>query len=255
MKRSTISQNKWIKFAAILFWIAAWHIFSVAVGQKLLVASPLDTLRALGALVQTPEFYATIGRSLGRIGLGFVLAFVAAAFMAAVAARLEWMRILLDPLMRTVRAVPVASFVIIVLMWARSASLSTVIAFLMVWPVMYESILTGLRSRDVRLEEMAQVFRVPALRRFRLITLPLLSPHMRSGVKVSLGLCWKAGVAAEVIGQPQGTIGAELYLAKVFFATPELFAWTICIVLASAVLEKLLLLAYDRAMARIGGRV
>lgn len=255
MKRSTISQNKPMKIAAILFWIAAWHILSVAVGQKLLVASPADTLQALWGLLQTGGFYRTLACSLGRIGLGFLLAFIAAAGMAALSARFEWVRILLDPLMRTVRAVPVASFVIIVLMWARSSRLSTVIAFLMVWPVMYESILTGLLSRDAGLDEMAQVYRVPALRRFRLITLPLLSPHMRSGVKVSLGLCWKAGVAAEVIGQPQGTIGAELYMAKVFFATPELFAWTICIVLLSAALEKLLLLAYDRAMLRIGGRI
>lgn len=250
-------QNKqnWMKTAAILFWIAVWHIASVAVGQKLLLASPLETLRALWTLMHTANFYAAIGCSLARIGLGFVLAFIAAAAMAGVAVRCKPLQILFEPLMRTVRAVPVASFVILVLMWARSSRLSTVIAFLMVWPVLYESLLTGLRGCDVQLAEMAQVYRVPKLRRFRLISLPLLAPHLRSGLKVSLGLCWKAGVAAEVIGQPQGTIGAELYLAKVFFATPDLFAWTICIVLVSAALEKLILRGYDAAVRRIGGRV
>ena len=250
-----LNKPKIMKTAAILFWIAVWHIASVAVGQKLLLASPLETLQALGRLMQSGGFYAAIGHSLGRIGLGFALAFIAAAVMAGFAARWNGLRILLEPLMRSVRAVPVASFVILVLMWARSSRLSTVIAFLMVWPVLYESLLTGLRSRDRQLEEMAQVYRVPKLRRFRLITLPLLVPHLRSGLKVSLGLCWKAGVAAEVIGQPKGTIGAELYLAKVFFATPDLFAWTICIILLSAALEKLILWCYDAAARRIGGRV
>lgn len=250
-----LNKQNMMKTAAILFWIAVWHIASVAVGQKLLLASPLDTLRALVGLMQDGAFYAAIGNSLGRIGLGFALAFAAAAVMAGFAVRWKMLRILLSPLMRSIRAVPVASFVILALMWASSKRLSTVIAFLMVWPVLYESLLAGLSSRDRQLEEMARVYRVPKLRQFRLISLPLLAPHLRSGLKVSLGLCWKAGVAAEVIGQPQGTIGAELYMAKVFFATPELFAWTICIVLVSSALERLILRGYDAAVRRIGGRV
>lgn len=249
------NNDKIKRIAAVLFWIAAWHIASRIVDQKLLLASPVETLQALWGLMHTANFYSAVLRSLSRIGGGFLLAFAAAAGMAAVAARVSLVRILLDPLMRTVRAVPVASFVILVLLWARSGALSVVIAFLMVCPVLYESILTGLCSRDTALEEMAQVFAVPKLRRFRLIALPLLSPHLRSGLKVSLGLCWKSGVAAEVIGQPAGAIGTELYMAKVFFATPELFAWTVCIVLLSAGLEKLIMKTYDWLIRRIGGRV
>lgn len=241
--------------AAVLFWIAAWHIVSGIVNQKLLLASPLETLQALLHMMQTADFYSAILRSLGRIGSGFVLAFVAAALMAAASARIGLVRTLLEPLMRTARAVPVASFVILVLLWARSASLSIVISFLMVWPVLYESILAGLLCRDRELDEMAQVYAVPGMRRFRLIALPQLSPHLRSGLKVSLGLCWKSGIAAEVIGQPAGTIGTELYMAKVFFATPELFAWTMTIVLMSAVLERVIMFLYDVTVCRMGGRV
>lgn len=247
--------NKWIKIAAILFWIAVWHIASVLVGQKLLLSSPLETIRALIMLLQTGGFYAAVVRSLLRIGGGFLLGFGFAAVMAPAAVRFQAIRILLEPLMRTIRAVPVASFVILILLWARSEYLSVIISFLMVLPVLYESLLAGLDSRNKSLEEMAAVFRVPRIRRFRLILLPLLAPHLRSGLKVSLGLCWKAGVAAEVIGQPAGAIGTELYMAKVFFATPELFAWTFCIVVISGGLEKLLMWLFDAAMHRMGGRV
>lgn len=249
------NQSKIKTIAAVLFWIAAWHIVSVIVDQKLLLASPAETLRALGGLMQSADFYSAILRSLGRIGAGFALAFAAAAVMAFAASKSAFVRLLLEPLMRTVRAVPVASFVIFVLLWAKTSTLSVVISFLMVWPVLYESILSGLMCRNTELEEMGRVFEVPPLRRFRLIAIPLLAPHLRSGLKVSLGLCWKAGIAAEVIGQPAGAIGTELYMAKVFFATPELFAWTICIVLLSTGLEKLLMGMYDWAIVRIGGRV
>lgn len=256
MKRSIIARinenaTRIMKIAAILFWIAAWHIASQLVQQKLLLASPMDTLHALLEMLRSWGFYGTVGQSLSRIALGFALGFAVSAALALAASRARWVRYLLEPPMKAARAVPVASFVIIVLIWVRSRYLSVVISFLMVAPVLYESLLTGLLQRDARLEEMAQVFRVPPMRRFRLIEAPQLAPHLRSGLKLSMGLCWKAGIAAEVIGQPQGSIGSALYQAKVFFATPELFAWTICIVLVSAALEKLVLWLFDRTLDRL----
>lgn len=255
MKRSITARTteKIMKAAAILFWIAVWHVANMVVGQKLLLASPWDTLMALTGLLCSGAFYGAIAQSLGRIALGFVLGLLLASLLALGASCWRALRLLLEPLMRAVRAIPVASFVIIVLIWVRSSRLSVLISLLMVWPVLYENILTGLMGRDAQLEEMAKVFRVPMSRRFRRIRLPLLAPHLRSGLKLSMGLCWKAGIAAEVIGQPQGSIGSELYQAKVFFATPELFAWTICIVCVSAALEKLVLALYDRAMERLTG--
>lgn len=255
MKRSITARTteKIMKAAAILFWIAVWHVASMVVGQKLLLASPSDTLRALMELLRSGAFYCAIAQSLLRIALGFILGLLLASLLALGASRRRGLRLLLEPLMRAVRAVPVASFVIIVLIWVRSSRLSVVISLLMIWPVLYENILTGLTCRDAQLEEMAKVFRVPMARRFRRIGLPLLAPHLRSGLKLSMGLCWKAGIAAEVIGQPQGSIGSALYQAKVFFATPELFAWTICIVCVSTALEKLVLMLYDRAMERLTG--
>ena len=75
---------------------------------------------------------------------------------------------------------------------------------------------------------------MPFARRLRGIYLPAVLPHFRSAASLGLGLCWKSGVAAEVIGIPGGSIGEKLYKAKVYLATPDLFAWTVAIVLLSA---------------------
>ena len=45
-------------------------------------------------------------------------------------------------------------------------------------------------------------------------------------------------MAAEVIGVPDGSIGEKLYHAKIYLNTPELFAWTVVIVMISFVFEK-----------------
>ena len=99
--------------------------------------------------------------------------------------------------------------------------------------------------------EMAQVFRLSPARRVRYLYLPQVMPYFRSGCTVALGLCWKAGIAAEVIGIPKGSIGEHLQQAKVYLDIPDLFAWTLVIVLASLAFEKLVLAALNAAARRL----
>ena len=161
--------------------------------------------------------------------------------------------VLLAPVLQLVKATPVASFIILALVWVRGASLSVLISFLMVLPVLYGAVRTGIGSVDVQLLEMAKVFRLPLGRRLRAIWLPAVLPAFRQGCSVALGICWKSGVAAEVIGLPDGSIGDALYRAKITLSTGELFAWTFVIILLSAVFEKLFLALLDRAVARVLG--
>ena len=99
--------------------------------------------------------------------------------------------------------------------------------------------------------EMARVFRIPLLRRIRCIALPQVAPYFRAGCALGLGLCWKAGVAAEVIGMPVPSIGERLQQAKVYLDTPELFAWTLVIVLISVGFEKLFMAALGALERRL----
>ena len=137
-------------------------------------------------------------------------------------------------------------------MWLPSRGLAFFISALMVFPPVYLNVLEGVRHADASLLEMARVFRVPFSRTLRGIYLPQVLPYFRSAVSVALGLCWKAGTAAEVIGLSGGTIGERLYTAKVYFQTPDLFAWTAVIVLLSVGFEKLFLLAVDSLAERVG---
>ena len=134
------------------------------------------------------------------------------------------------------------------LVWVPSRNLSVVISFLMVAPIVYQNVLGGISNMDHKLTEMADVFQVPFARRLRYLYLPQVAPFFRSACAVGLGLCWKSGVAAEVIGLPDGSIGERLYEAKVYLDTPDLFAWTLVIVLVSIAFEKLFLFLLDRAL-------
>ena len=131
-----------------------------------------------------------------------------------------------------------ASFTILALLWVSGRNLSVLIAFLMALPVLYAGILSGLRAADPDLLEMARVFRLSPLRRLRFLYLPALWPQLTAACPVAMGLCWKAGAAAEVIGIPAGSLGERLQQAKVYLDTADLFAYTLTIVLLSLCFER-----------------
>ena len=242
---------------AVAFWLLVWQGASMALAAlwpngHLLLASPISAALRLGALAVPAAFWRAIGWSALRIIGGFLLSCCAASLLAVPASRWRWVQELLSPLVAVVKAVPVASFIILALVWLDSRSLSCFIAFLMVFPPVYLGVLEGIRQTDGKLLEMAKVFRVPLGRQVRAIYLPAVLPHFRTAVSLGLGLCWKAGIAAEVIGLPGGSLGERLYSAKVYFQTPDLFAWTAVIVAVSVVFEKLFLALVDALAGKAG---
>ena len=210
----------------------------MALGQEFLLASPVSAAARLFVLARTAAFWGTVGYSTLRILGGFLLACAGGVVCAALAVRFRRVRELIAPLVAAVKAIPVASFIIVMLIWVPPRDLSLLTAFLMVFPPVYLNLLEGMTQTDPKLLEMAQVFRVPLLRRIKGIYVPQTLPYFRSACSLALGLCWKAGVAAEVIGLPTGSLGERLYTAKIYLETPDLFAWTATIVAVSVLFEK-----------------
>lgn len=240
-----------IRVWSVLLWLGIWQLVAMTLGQDILLVSPLSVMVRLFELVQTSSFWRSIAYSFTRIAGGFFLATLMGVLFAIFSYRYIWVEELLAPPMQTIKATPVASFVILTLVWISPQNLSVFIALLMVLPIMYTNVLMGIRSTDEKLLEMAQVFRVPTYRRIRYIYLSQVLPFFRSACSVGLGLGWKAGIAAEVIGLPQGSIGEMLYQAKIYLDTPDMFAWTLVIIIISVWFEKIVLILLDRAMLKM----
>jgi NitT/TauT family transport system permease protein len=233
------------------FWLAVWQVAAVLVHQDLLLVTPGAVLVRLVELVVTGGFWATVWHSFARIVAGFVLAALGGVLGAALAATSRVVDALATPLIAAVRSTPVVSFIILVLMWADSGRLATIISFTMVLPVIYTNVLDGIRHRDRALLEVGTVFEVPLLRRLPAVDVPAVLPFFIAACKIGVGLAWKSGIAAEVIGLPRGSIGERLYQAKIFLSTADLFAWTAVIIALSFLVERLTVLLLARWQARL----
>ena len=242
-----------VRLFAIAFWLIVWHVGSVRLGQSIILVSPVEAVRTLIEMMGTADFYLSVFGSLGRILIGFALGVLLGTALAALSYVIPLIAALLGPLMQTIKATPVASFVILALIFISSRYLSVLMGFLMVLPLIYTNVLTGLKNTDRKLIEMAKVFKMSVGARIRAIYIPAAYPHFLSACALSLGMSWKAGIAAEVIGLPDQSIGEALYQAKIFFSTPELFAWTLAIILLSVGLEQTVMGAVRAINRRLDG--
>lgn len=228
-----------LRLGAVAVWLLLWQLASMAVGLPLLLPSPLAVLLRLGQLCTGADFWLTVASSLLRILLGFLLGVLFGTALAGLCWRFRLIDVLARPLLGVLKSTPVASFIIPALVWVKTTWLATVISFIMVLPLIYANVREGIDSADRQLLEMAQVFRLSRRKTFRYCYLPAILPFFLSAISSALGFAWKSGIAAEVLGRPARAIGSQIYDSKIYLETPDLFAWTLVVILLSVLLERL----------------
>jgi len=251
--RNSISSRKTgkIKLWSIIFWLLVWQGLSVYIGREILLASPFSVLNRLMQLVQQLSFWTSILFSLQRIITGFFLATFVGVSLATLAARFKRIEELLEPIVLFIKATPVASIIILLLIWFSSGNLAIIVSFLMVMPIMYTNVLSGIKNTDTKLLEMAEVFSMSRRRKIIYIYLFQVLPFFKAACLLGLSLSWKSGIAAEIIGIPRGSIGANLHQARIFLATPDIFAWTLTIILMSTLFERIFMFLLTKAINRL----
>jgi NitT/TauT family transport system permease protein len=242
MGNKTPLKNLFVKIAVAVLWIAIWQIAAVLIGNSLVLVGPAQALSALAAMMIQASFWQSVWGSLYRITLGFLTAAITAICLGTFSYKVKIIKEILSLPMTIFKTVPVASLIILMLISLQSrGSLTSIICFMMSLPVMYANILAGLHSIDPKMLEMAQIFGMSRAKKFAYLYTYKVIPFFTTGSKVALGLSWKAGVAAELIGLVQNTIGNELYLAKLYLMMDQVFAWTAVIVVLSITFEALTL--------------
>jgi NitT/TauT family transport system permease protein len=172
-----------------------------------------------------------------RVCSGFLAGILLGFLLGTLSHYVKALHPLISPLMAVIRATPVASFILLVLFWMTTDRVPTFISLLMVLPIVWQNTLLGYEKKDGGLDEMAKVFRIPALKIFLKIDFPQVLSYTLSAGKTALGLAWKAGIAAEAIALPAVSIGRQLMESKIYLETTDLFAWTSVVIVLSLILE------------------
>lgn len=232
------------------FWIGVWWLASWRVGKPLLFPSPAAVLQRLLDLMQTKEFYQITANSLWNVLLGILSAVLLGCVLAIATYKITILREALLPVMTVIKATPVASFIILALIWMGASKVPTFITFLIVLPVVWTNLDEGLGKIDPLLIEVTKLYKMPFFRRVKLLFLPSVKPYFVSACRTSLGLAWKAGIAAEIIARPRNSIGTMIGDAKQYIMTEDMFAWTLTVIILSLVIEFL----FATLLNKLGGK-
>jgi NitT/TauT family transport system permease protein len=233
----------------IAVWLVIWQAVSLLVNNAILFSGPVEIAQALATDVQQLRFWEAIAHSALRICAGFLLAFVAGVLVGTLAWRFAPLAAFLNPAILFIKSVPIVCFIVLLLIWVGSAWTSTIAVFLVGFPAFYFAVQEGLAQRDTKMCELLTVFRVPALRRAFCFNWPSMLPFLLATSRTAVGMSWKSGVAAELIGLPLGTIGERIYQAKIELSSVDIFTWMIVIVLFSLLAERLFLLVLRHSEA------
>lgn len=226
--------------AVAAFWLAVWALAAALVAQPLILPGPGAVALALLRLVCDGDTWAILAGSGARILGGLALAAVCGGVLAGVSVRSRTFSRLVAPALSFVKATPVACVVVLLLIWLGSARVSIAAVFLMALPGVYFSLVEGLTQADKPLEQMFRLHGVRGWRLFCAHTWREVLPFALSCARAVIGMSWKAGVAAELIGMAAGTVGERIYQAKLLIETADLLAWTVLVVAASWACERVL---------------
>jgi len=220
-------------------WIGAWAILAAIVDKEILLPSPLTVLTKLTHLATEKEFYISSGFSLLRVLLGISLSTVAALLTAYLTTKIKLLHDILSPLITVIKATPVASFILLAVLWINKEILPAFISFLIIFPIIWSNTEMGIFKIDKQYVELANVFKISSFQRLKRIYIPSVMPYFISAMRTSIGLAFKAAIAAEVLFPSINSIGKALNDAKVYFQIADLFAWTAVVILFSFVMEYL----------------
>ncbi|MCR5789125.1 MAG: ATP-binding cassette domain-containing protein [Lachnospiraceae bacterium] len=230
----------------IAFWLLLWQLTALFIHNPIYFAGPFETVRELFRQAATDTFWWSVAGSLFRILTGFLAAFMTACGLAFLSFLFPRFAEFLAPVISLFKSVPVAAVVVILLIWWGSDYLVLCISFMVILPNIYGNLLTGLQKTDPKLLEMAEVYRVPLRERFFWIYRPSYIPYLQTALSFSMGMGFKAGIAAEIIGLPGNSIGRQLYQDKIYLNTPGVFAWIVTILLLTTITEAILMFLQRR---------
>ena len=227
------------RIVIVLIWLLIWQFASMMTGLELLLASPVAVLKTIMNMLVSQQFYVTLMHSMINIGTGLMAGIVFGVILGICAAKYKLIAEFIEIPLQLMKALPVAAFIILLLMWFGSKNVSRIIS------AMVTGVTDGIKNTDIKLIQMARVYNMSTFNRFRYIYMTGVYPYLSSQLKIALGMCFKAGISAEIIGLVSNTIGTSMYYAKMYLLSSELFAWSIVIILVSLLVEKIILKIFN----------
>lgn len=220
------------------FYFILWQGIAMMVNQSIILPSFFDVLSRLILILSDSSFYNHLFITLFRVVLGTLSAFILSFIFAFLSYDFKWVGQALKPLVLVTKTIPNITYILLVLIWFSREMSVFFVTFLILFPVLYTQISTGLFGINPEHLELLKLYPETYFHRLTKVIIPLIKIPLFEGLKGALSLGFKVGVMAEILGQVQPGLGYLMHIARMNFETVDLFAYTTIMILVVIIIEK-----------------
>ena len=215
MKKSTINKVL-LRIAGIVLFILGWQVLSTIIGgDSFILPSPIKTISETINMLGSTYIYKCLYQTLLRMFAGFLIAFVLAFILGTIANISPVIEEILKPTITIMRSIPTATLVYLFLVLAGAKLTPLFIVVLVSFPILYESVLGGIKATPNELIEASKIDSSSIFKTIIKIRLPLAIPYIMVGVASSFALSLKIEIMAEVItGYTRMGLGSAILAAQ-----------------------------------------
>jgi len=219
------NKEKLYTLLSILSLIIIWKVLAVIINKSILVPSPEETFKELIYIIKSSYFVVTVLGTIKRVLLGFFISFILAIVLSLLAGFNNIIYYLLKPIVTIIKVIPTMGIILLALIWLKSEYATIFVGFLIIFPILYENNLKGIKSVDKNLLEMGKIYEISHYNLIKDIYFPSMKPFILAGINNALSINLKIIVAAEVLSELPNSVGSFLQIEKTSLNTPGVFAW------------------------------
>lgn len=239
MKAYTLKDRSYILISTVVL-LLLWKILALIVGKPIIVPSPEETFQSLIRIINSSDFIIAVGSTITRVVIGFTLSFIIALVLGLLSAFITPFYYLLKPIILLQKSVPTMAVILLAIIWLDSEMAPILVGFLVIFPIIYSAVVQGVRDIDPKLIQMAKVYQLNVYTKVRRIYIPAIRSSLFSVISAALSLNLKITIAAEVLSQPNISIGTSFQIEKSTLDTAGVFAWSIIAIVMAALFDILI---------------
>lgn len=250
-----LSSVAWYLFPFAVL-VAVWHLISASgVLPRIWLPSPLAVLAALQDLVASGQYVRSIESSLSKLLVGYCVSVVVGVSLGVLLGVRRSLADFVKPVISFFNALSGIVWIPLAILWF---GLGTTTVTFIIWNSMFFlilfSTLLGVRSVPRVYENALLTMGASPWRVIRDVLVPGALPNIVTGLRLGMGVGWRALIAAEIFAAPTG-LGQLIFNASYYFRTDVIFVGIITIGIIWLVTDRLVLVRFESWTIRRWGLV
>lgn len=227
----------------VIFLLVLVEIIAILINDPLLFPGIDKIFLGLGTIMSNKSFYLAFFESFLRTFIAIFSSFILAFVLGLIAGLFSKVKYFLSPLVGLLKLVPTPCIVFVLFLVSKGDAYITslVITFLVVFPILYQSFVSGIENIDPYIKSSLAIEGFYTRKTIFNVIVPQASPYLLLGVLNSLALGVKVSIVSEILVGSDSIrgLGRLIYAYKIDANFDLMIAMTLIIVIFFAFIDLL----------------